>query len=157
MALKTYSADEVTVMFGGVNLNQGAGPDAFLSIEFDEDAFMLAIGVDGEGARSKSNNNSATLTVTLMQTSDLNAVLSAAHNLDKITPGGVVHPVLISTGGTGLVEGVTADKYSAATAWIKKGPTREFARETGTREWIIQTDALLAIDGLYKAAEAVPL
>ena len=156
MTLKTYSADEVAVIFGGLDLNSGAGPDEFLSIEYDEDDFSLQIGVDGEGARSKTNNRSATITVTLMQTSNINAALSAANSADRNTPGGIVHPLLITL-LTSLVAGATTDKFVAVTAWIQKSPTRAYGRETGTREWVIRTDKLSAVDGLYKGPEAVPL
>ncbi len=110
-----------------------------MSVEFNEDAFAVAIGVDGEGTRSKSNNSSGRVTVTLMQSSQTNLLLTALHELDKATGDGI-SPLIVKDGsGTSL--------YTAESAWIARHPTAGFGREADTREWFIDTDFLIAVTG----------
>lgn len=128
-------------MFYGEIEMQGFAQDAAISVEHDEDDWSLVVGVDGEGTRSKTSNASATITVSLMQSSPVNDLLSAARILDNTTPGG--------TGGKALLikdnSGTTI--FSAETAWIQKAPTAELSREATTREWVFRTDNLVANHG----------
>lgn len=140
MPAKVYNPKEVTIIFGPVIVT-GFADGTFLSVDFNEDAFTLQVGTDGEGTRSKSNNDSATIAFTLMQSSDSNDLLSALHNIDKNTPSGDgIVPLLIKD-----LQG--SSLYTAETAWIRKAPTSEFAREAGPREWTIETDKLVAFVG----------
>lgn len=134
--LKTYDAGEVAVIFAGSPITGGADGD-FVSIEQNEDGFTLAVGVDGEGARSKSNNRSSRVTLTLLATSAANAVLSALYNTDIRTANGDgIAPLLIKdNSGNSL--------YTADKAWIVKPPTAAFGREVGTREWVLETHDLI--------------
>lgn len=150
MTLKTYSADQVIAVLGVINLNSGAGPDEFLSIEYDEDDYSLQVGVTGEAARSKTNNGSATITLTVMQTSSVNALLSAARALDKATPGGLLPgPFGCTEQGAGLPGVAVPQAYVAAHCWIQKSPTRGFGRDAGTRVWTLRTEDLITQDGTY--------
>jgi hypothetical protein len=129
------------IIAGGVPIS-GFADGTFLSVENNEDAYSLQVGTDGEAPRSRTNNNSARFTITLQQGSLGNAILSGLHTADKLAPGGVgCFPVLVKDlGGTSL--------YACEKAWIVKRPGAEFGRESGSREWIIETDNLaIAIDG----------
>ena len=139
--VKAYGPDEVTIVFGAIPISSGYADGDFCTVEFDEDAFSLQVGTDGEGARSKSNNRSATITISLMQTADANDLLSAQHQLD-----------LNSAGGVGIVPLLIADRsgrslYVAQKAWIQKMPGATFGREAGPREWVIRTNNLIAHTG----------
>lgn len=140
MPAKVYNPKEVVIIFGPIIVT-GFADGTFLSVEFNEDAFTLQVGTDGEGTRSKSNNESGRATFTLMQSSDSNDLLSALHGVDKSTPSGDgIVPLLIKDlQGTSL--------HSAETAWIVKGPTNEYGREAGPREWVIETDNLVSVTG----------
>jgi len=140
MPAKVYDPKSVVIVFGPV-LVTGFADGTFLSVDFNEDAFSLQMGTDGEGTRSKTNNESATITFTLMQSSQANTLLSALHGLDLLSPSGDgIVPLLIKDlNGDSL--------YSAETAWIRKRPTSEFGREAGPREWTIETDNLAAVVG----------
>jgi hypothetical protein len=135
--LKVYNADEVIVSFNGILIGKGAADGDFVSIEFDEDAFALAVGSQGEAARSRSNNRSATITITLMQTADENTLLNAMHVLDLTSPGGAgIGPLLVQDrNGQSL--------HFAEKAWIQKAPAAAFGREAGTREWVLRTGEML--------------
>lgn len=140
MALKVYEPDRVVITLGTI-LMSGFADGTFVTIDNNEDAFTLQMGTDGDGTRSKSNNQSATISVSLMQSSDTNILMSALHNTDINTPGGDgIVPLLIKD-----LEGTTL--YTAEKAWIKKAPSAEFAREATAREWTIETDKLVRVDG----------
>lgn len=134
--LRTYDAKEVALIFAG-NPISGFADGTFVSVDQNEDSFTLAVGSDGEGARSKNNNRSATITFTLLQTSASNAALAALHNLDILSANGDgIGPVLVKdNSGNSL--------YTADKAWVRKPPTAEFGREVGSREWTIETHELV--------------
>jgi len=139
--VKNYAADEVVIAFGAIPVNSGYADGDFVSIEYDEDAFSLQIGTDGEAARSRTNNRAATITISLMQTSDANDLLSAQYNLDVNSAGGAgIVPLLITdTSGRSL--------FTAEKAWIQKLPDVTYSREAGPREWVIRTNNLVALVG----------
>lgn len=134
--LTTYAGDEVLFVFGPV-IASGYGPDTFVTVERNEDAFTLQVGADGESTRSKSNNRSATITLTLLQGSAANAQLSAIHALDQATPAGDgVLPLLVKdNSGNSL--------HLAEKAWIRKAPASAYGRESDVREWVFETANLV--------------
>jgi len=140
MSVRNYDPANVSMFFGPIEVN-GFAQDAAISVEHDEDDWSLVVGVDGEGTRSKTSNASGTITVSLMQSSPANDLLSAHRTLDKNTPGGIGGvPLLIKdNSGTSI--------YAAETAWIQKAPTAELNREASTREWVFRTDVLVAHHG----------
>lgn len=137
--LKVYDPSEVLVQFGAITV-EGYADGTFVVIEDDEDAYSMQVGTDGEAVRSKSNNRGATITITLLQSSSSNDLLSAQHNLDRLSSGGKgIAPLLIKD-NNGLAI------YTAETAWIQKRPSAEFAREATSREWVLRTNNLIPID-----------
>jgi hypothetical protein len=140
MTVKTYDPSHVSMFYGVIEM-QGFAQDAAITVEHDEDDWSLVVGVDGEGTRSKTSNKSATITVSLMQSSAVNVLLSAERELDNNTPGGTGgFPILIKDNN-----GTTV--FAAESAWIQKAPTAELNREATTREWVFRTDALNALHG----------
>ena len=141
MSLKVYNADQVQVVVCGVPVTKGWGDGAFLRIEQNEDSYTEVVGTDGEVTRSRTNNRTHTITLTLMQSSDVNALLSAVHTLDINSPGGAgIGPLIVKDGsGTSL--------YIAEKCWVKKPPVVEFGREAGPREWVFSTNNLVRLDG----------
>lgn len=140
MPAKVYNPKDIVIIFGPVIVS-GFADGTFCNVVFNEDAYTLQVGTDGEGTRSKSNNRSGTATFTTMQSSDANDLLSAIHNLDLNTSGGDgIQPLLIKD-----LQGRSL--YTAETAWIRKNPDSEFAREAGPREWVIETDSMVALVG----------
>lgn len=93
----------------------------------------MAVGSDGEGARAKSNDKSAEITLTLMQSSASNDLLSSLSRADELTGDGVGPLLVVDRSGRTLIE--------AATCWIQKPADGEFGREIANREWMIATDS----------------
>lgn len=138
MAVKTYDPKQVSVIVGG-KIMSGFSDTTFIKASRNEQAFNLKVGTDGEGTRAKSNNLSGKVEITLMQSSQSNDDLSAFAALDELQNAGVV-PLLINdkSGRTVL---------QATTAWIQKYADVEFAKETSTRTWILETDQFLIFEG----------
>lgn len=129
----TYDPKQVAAIFKG-NIIHGFADSTFIQVERNEDAYALKVGVDGEGTRAKSNNKSGKITFTLMMSSDSNDALSAAAAADELNGTG--------TGSLLINDKSGRTKAAAATAWIKKLPNAEFAKEANTRVWVLETDEL---------------
>lgn len=141
MPLRTYNSADVSIVFAGIPMS-GRADGAFLSVERNEDSYSIQVGTDGEATRSKTNNKSGRITITLMQSSQANAALSAFHNAAEagITDG--IAPFLAKDNS-----GLPPSVYAAEKAWIVRHPTGEFDREAGPREWVLETDNLIIFHG----------
>ncbi|MDD5034855.1 MAG: DUF3277 family protein [Methylococcaceae bacterium] len=137
MGLSAYDSKDVVITFGPILLG-GFAEGSKVKVEQNEDSFKLAVGVDGDACRVKTNNRSAKITVTLLQSATCNDLLSAVHNEDILSPSGDgIFPMsVLHKYGTTIV--------AVERAWIVKPPTVEFSNEVKEREWVFETDALIA-------------
>lgn len=140
MTLRIYDPKDVIIVFGPAGFLSGFADGSFITIEKKEDAFTALVGVDGEVARAKSNNQGATITVSLMQDSASNEILSSVHIAD-LEAGAGVFPMLVldTVNGTSL--------YEATKAWITRFPTAEYDKTAIERDWIFETDRLISFEG----------
>ena len=137
---KGYNPAAVTVVFRGALLD-GFGPDSKVECTFP-DAFSMEIGTDGEACMTRINDYSATVKITLMQSSYSNDVLSALHSIDRNSPlgGGVGVLQIVDLTGTTLI--------NAPQARIQKFADIAFGKTSGTREWtFIMGQALVQVGG----------
>ena len=126
-------------IMGGKTIS-GFAPGSFISVVYDVDAFTRLIGVDGEGAWFKSANRAALITLTLMQSSQSNDVLSAFHLADLNTPNGLLVPFsLREANGTTLL---VAEK-----ARVIKLPDVGYSDSVESRAWAIGTTRLEGVVG----------
>lgn len=139
--LKVYDSNQVSIVVCGIPISGGYADGEFVRIEQTSEDFLTVVGTDGEVTRSKTNDRRATVTLTLMQSSDSNSLLSALLNLDLLTDGGAGVGALAITdlGGTAL--------YTASKAWISKPPTVSFDKTATSREWTIECADLVRLDG----------
>lgn len=128
MALRTYDPASVVVSVGGVPMS-GYADGTFVSVDRDDDAFTKVTGADGNTTRIKTNNRAGFLTLTLLQSSPSNDVLSGIAQLDEAANAGVVPVLIKDLSGTSI--------YFSATGWVRKYPTSDFGKEINNREWII--------------------
>jgi hypothetical protein len=136
MGVKNYDPAANVLVFAGIPIS-GFADGTYVSVEQNEDSYALTVGADGEGCRSKTNNRSARVTVTLMQSSLSNDLLSALHNVDLASPAGDgIGPFLMKD-----LTGTTV--MAAEKAWLVRFPTSSYARDPETREWIIETDHMI--------------
>lgn len=143
MAQKTYDPKQISVIVGTRPMT-GFADGSFVTVRQNSEAFTLQIGADGEGVRSKTNNNSGQIEIVLQQGSDENDFLSELAIADKLSNGGVV-PVLVKDNlGTSL--------HAAESAWVRKLPDSDYARETGSRTWLLETANLNTFVGKSTAS-----
>lgn len=137
MSVTTYDPSQLVITFGPVLMSGYA--DADVTVERNEDAFTLKVGLDGKGTRTKNANRSGKVTIPLMQSSLCNDLLSGIAQLDEKAGAGV-YPLLVKD-----LSGRTL--HAAQTAWIQKQPASAFGKEAGPREWILETDNLESFIG----------
>ena len=128
----TFDPKRCIIIYGGVPL-YGFGPGDFLTVTPAEAAWNAVSGADGEEARSKSNNKMATATISLMQTSTANAVLSALYNADVDTAGGRPTKNFAVTDLSG-----ESSFLESPAAWIIQPPDISFGTEIKNRDWQFQ-------------------
>jgi hypothetical protein len=136
----SYDPSSVIVTFGELRI-QGFSDGTSVKVERSEDRYSMKVGLDGEGGRARNNNRSATIEITLLQTSASNAALSNKARLDEDSPVPLApEPMMIKD-----LLGNTL--HSAQNAWIQKTPSSEFAKEVGERVWVFATTSLRYFDG----------
>jgi hypothetical protein len=132
MATAVYSAAGYTLNFGGILVDRGElGSGKFITITQNEPAFKIKKGIGGRTTRSEQKNPSYTVKVNLDQTSKVNDLFSAVHNLDKNTDGGVgILPLYIADRNGN-------HKFVSAEAFIEGDPEVSVDAEVGDLEWTI--------------------
>jgi hypothetical protein len=138
MAVYQYDPNQVSVILGGQAIS-GYADGTFIKVERNEQAWNLKVGVDGEGARAKNNNTSGKITITLMQSSASNDVLSGFALADESSGAGTFPALVLDHNGT--------SKITALTMWVQKFANLEDAKEITMREWVLETDALVMLVG----------
>lgn len=132
---RNYNADEVFFGFGAIKAQELVQGE-FIRIQYNKDQLTLVMSNDGKGTRSRSKDKSAKITLTAMQSSPINAALSAILNADLTLPNGAgVAPLAVrDRSGFSL--------HAAATAWITKWPDASYDMTAKERVWVFETDDL---------------
>jgi hypothetical protein len=132
--MATYDPKLVFVIYGGMPI-MGFAEDSFVEVAPAEEGFTRKVGADGEVVRSHSNNTCCDVTVTLLQSSLSNQVLSAAATLDRSTGLGMLPLSIVDiNSGTELM---------AAQAWVETPSSLTFGKEAGDRAWVFHTGQIL--------------
>lgn len=135
--MKSYDPKNHTCIFAGKILS-GFADGTFIKVKRNVDMFSLKVGVDGSGTRSKSNDKSGQVEISLMASSASNDDLSALALLDEQNLGSTSSGV----GALVIKDNQGTSKVAAATAWIKKFPDWERAKEIGVLTWVIESDEI---------------
>ncbi len=135
---KTYDPKKVSVIVGG-HIVEGYADGTFVGVARNNDAWTRTGGADGEQTRAKSNDKSGTVTLTLMQSSLSNAILSGFTTADELNNGGTF-PLLVKDSNGSEV-------HAAEIAWVQKRSDSGFGKENENREWVIETGELNMIGG----------
>lgn len=138
MPTPTFRPQDVTVVFAGIPIS-GFAPGTFVAWARNNDSFALTVGSAGEAGRAASGDKSGTVTLTLLQTSPVNGVLSALAKADEETGDGVGLLAVKDLSGLTIIIGVSA--------WIRKLADGELSNENTNREWVFETDELEIFDG----------
>lgn len=129
--MQTYNPQKVSLAVLG-NTISGFAAGSFIKVSRAEDGFMLTIGADGSGARTRNANRSGTFEITLLASSASNDVLSALAVEDELNADGVGPTLIKDASGTAFA--------SAQNSWVKKIPDLERAKELGEVTWVIESD-----------------
>lgn len=133
--MATYDPKMVVITFGGVPIS-GYTEDSFVECVPVEEKFTRKVGADGEVVRSHSANNCYDVTVTLLQSSLSNQVLSNAASLDNATGLGML-PLSIT-------EITSGSEHFFPQAWVEKG-TWGRGKEAGDQAWVFHTGQAAAV------------
>lgn len=131
---KQYDSNQVTVSYGGHTV-QGYADGTFVNVERNNDGYGQVSGADGEVTINTNNDKTGTVTITLMQTSESNAILAAFYEAQELASAAgaplVLQPLLVRNELTGL------DLHTAAEAFITKPSAVGYGKESTEREWVI--------------------
>lgn len=130
-SVRTYNPSRVVVIVSGFNIF-GYADGTFVNITMPSDGITTSVGADGEVARAINPDRRCTVTITLQQTSPANDFLSNLFNMDVLTCGGRMGPILIQD-----LCGETI--FSASQAWVVKPADLEYSKEITNRAWQLQT------------------
>lgn len=136
MAAKgTYSFLDVMAAITGpggtFQLGAGAGAaEEGISIDPVEDIDNMAIGADGSGVHSLVASKAATITVRLLKTSPVNALLNAMMMLQRQSAANHGQNII------SIANRVSGDVYSARGVAFAKVPPNAYAKIANTIEWV---------------------
>jgi hypothetical protein len=128
----TIDPKSVTVTVAGAII-EGFSPD-MIKVARDSNQIEDEVGPDGDVARRVTNDRRGSITLTLLQTSRSNLVLSSLAIADELS-GNILFPVIIK-------DQRGNDLYIAATAWIRKMPEATYRAAVEHRVWEIRTNYL---------------
>lgn len=131
----TYDPKKVLTTWGEV-LFSGFADAVMIAAARNNQGVNLSVGVTGDAARAISNDKSGTITIVLLQTSTVNALLTAAAKADELSGDGV-KPFFIK-------DLRSLDLVKAENAWIRRTADYNRGRELpdGNMEWVFETDDL---------------
>ena len=127
---KTYKPDQVSVVVGGIIVNDWES----LDVAFDEDKWNFKSGSAGELTRVKNSNIKGVITINIPQTTSPNLQLTAVHNSDATIP-----VEILDLSGLSI--------YSMPEASSVKHPNAPFSKnDASEREWTYGGN-LISVDG----------
>lgn len=116
---------------------EGLANGTFITISKDVPVISTTRSTDGHIARTVRRDDSYTLTLSVVQTSVSNTILSRLFAADRVTYQGKF-PIFIKDNNGSTV-------FAAGTCWITSEPNVSFSNGIEVREWVIQC----AEGGLY--------
>jgi Bacteriophage KPP10, Structural protein ORF10 len=129
--MKIFDPSQFNIVLGGVTM-QGFSESAMAKFEFDGESMSDVVGVDGEVSRSQNMDRRAKVTVSLMQTSSTNDLLSAMYLAGRASQNGsdVVAFRMEDLNGRLVIGG--------AEAWIQDTPKPSYGKSASEYEWVIR-------------------
>lgn len=139
--LSTFAPNDVTVIItqsssGIAHIVSGYSEDSIVNIERTAETYTMYTGADNTSTRIYNANKSATITLSLQQTSASNDILSQLYANDSA-----------SRNSSGLFSVQISDasgrsRYFSDDAYIAVVPNSAFANSMQTRDWVLQAHNL---------------
>lgn len=136
-AIDTIDPKDVTVMVAG-NVLEGFAADKIV-VAREANQSEDEVGSDGDVARRITNDKRGTFTITLLQTSRSNLILSGLALADEASGNGIFPVVIKDQRGN--------DVHIGAACWIQKMPDGAYGAAINSRAWVIRTNNLKAFYG----------
>lgn len=132
--MATYSFKNINGSIAGpggfANLASGsAAAEEGITIEMVEDKNVMTIGADGAGQHSLIASNACHVTVRLLKTSPINAILELMYNIQSVSSA--LWGINVMT----FIDTARGDLILIQNAAFKKQPTVTYAKEGGMMEW----------------------
>lgn len=133
--LNIYSPNDITVTLvrsdGLSHIVSGYSEDAMISVEPSAEAFTMYTSADNKATLIFHENNTATIMVTLNQTSESNDVFSSLYEeFKRVKKADRLFSIIVKdNNGRSL--------YKSSQAFIGKRPNGSFANTIQNREWSI--------------------
>lgn len=132
--MATYSFLDVNASIAGpggfANLAAGAAAaEEGITIEPVEDKNVMTIGADGQGQHSLVASDARKVTIRLLKTSPINAILMAMYDLQSASSA------LWGKNVITVVDSARGDLTLIQSAAFKTPPTLTYAKEAGMNEW----------------------
>lgn len=146
--LQTYSFLNVKAALtgpsaGAIPIGSGSGnSEEGITVEMDEDKDNLTIGADGSPMHTLRAGNAGKITVRLLLTSPVNALLEAAYNIQKASAA--------TWGGNTLTVADIArgDLINAQSVAFAKNPTTTYSKDGAMREWVFNCGIIEQLFGV---------
>lgn len=134
----TYDPKDIILTVAGAIIT-GYAQDSFIEVDRESNQVEDEVGAEGDVARRITNDRRGSITITLLQTSRSNLVLSALARVDELS-GDSVFPVLVK-------DNRGNDIHGAPNSWIQKMPRTVYRAGIEGREWVIRTSNLQMVVG----------
>lgn len=145
--MAAYSFLDVQAAIAGpglvANLASGAAAaEEGITIEPSEEKNVMQIGADGQGQHSLVANEACKVTIRLLKTSPINAILMAAYEFQSSSASFWGRNVMT------IVDTSRGDVTTVQQAAFNKKPSLTYAKEAGMNEWVfdaVKVNTLLGI------------
>lgn len=125
-AMRELNPDKINITVNAVPVG-GFGANSMVKIKENAPRFIAKAGVDGEITRVKVLDRSAMVAITLMVSSESNAMFSALAAADLASSAGVCAVVVEDLNGLSI--------FAGEQCWIQEMPETEYGREPGENVW----------------------
>ncbi len=134
----TYDPKDVILTIAG-KIITGYAQDSFIEVDRESNQVEDEVGAEGDVARRITNDRRGSITVTLLQTSRSNLVLSGLARVDELSGDGIFPTLIKDNRGN--------DLHLAPNSWIRKMPRTVYRAGIEGREWVIRTSNLQMVVG----------
>jgi len=133
----TYDPKEISVIVAGKVIT-GFAEDV-VRVARESNQVEDEVGADGDVARRITNDRRGSFTITLLQTSRSNLILSGLARVDELSGDGIFPVIIKDLRGN--------DLHIGANSWIQKQADSVYRSGIESREWVIRTNNLNTVVG----------
>lgn len=126
-----YSPEDVTILLGGIYQIEGLAEGSFVTIEESAPRWSTKVTCDGRVSRVHNKSPIHEVTITTMNTADVNNILTAWVSADSSLFGAMIPLFIKDSMGTSM--------FYAPLSWVENTPTVDYDVGINARKWVIKT------------------